>query len=258
MSMAIAGPSISADVCDIENTQPPNEIPSDEVQRAAYDQPLDLARLEQEVARKRAAADPIGRIADGVACGVIFLAGAVVVSFGGHALLGLIHATPRAPAQMTQVSGQEPTQTTGTIGLSNTRGRTDRHNELEDIGAPKKLGEDPEDLKQTAAPSAATPAQVTTSAPASVAPVRDFATNDAKYYRERGISAYRTGDLHLALVEFDLAIQFDPSSSDAHIDRAIVLYRMGDRKRAFADVAQAKRIHHESNRNKTLSTARAP
>ena len=253
--MAIAGPS-SADVRGIENTQPANEILSDEVQRAAYDQ-LDLARLEQEVAPKRAAADPICRIANGIACGVIFLVGAVVVSFGGHALLGLIHATPRAPAQTTQVSGQEPTQTTGTIGLSNTRGRTDRHNELEDIGALKKLDEDPEDLKQTAARTA-TPAQVTASVTASVPAVRDFATNDAKYYRERGISAYRTGDLHLALVDFDLAIQFDPSSSDAYIDRAIVLYRMGDRKRAFADVAQAKRIHHELNRNKTLSTARAP
>jgi tetratricopeptide (TPR) repeat protein len=257
MSMAIAGPSISADGCDIENTQPANEILADEAQCAAYDQPLDLARLEQEVAPKRAAAGAICCVTNGVAYGAIFLAGAVVVSFGGHALLGLIHATPRAPAQMTQVSGQEPTQTTGTIGLSNTRGRTDRHNELEDIGAPKKLDEEPEGLKQAAA-SAATPAQVTASAAANVPAVRDFATNDAKYYRERGISAYRAGDLHLALVEFDLAIQLDPNSSDAYIDRAIVLYRMGDRKRAFADVAQAKRIHHKLNRNKTPSTARAP
>jgi hypothetical protein len=32
---------------------------------------------------------------------------------------------------------------------------------------------------------------------------------------------------------------------------------MGDRKRAFADVAQAKRIHHESNRDKA-SIAGAP
>jgi tetratricopeptide (TPR) repeat protein len=256
--MAIAGPSISADGCDIENTQQTNEILSDEVQCAAYDQPLDLARLEQEVAPKRAAAGAICRITNGVAYGVIFLAGAVVVSFGGYALLGLIHTTPRAPAQMTQVSEQEPTQTTGTIGLSNTRGRTDRHNELEDIGALKKLDADPEDLKQAAAPSAATPAHVTASATADVPAVRDFATNDAKYYRERGISAYRTGDLHRALVDFDLAIQFDPNSSEAYIDRAIVLYRMGDRKRAFADVAQAKRIHHELNRNKTLPTASAP
>ena len=244
--MAIAGPS-SADVRGIENTQPANEIPSDEVQRAAYDQLLDLARLEQDVAPKRAAADPICRIANGIACGVIFLVGAVLVSFGGHALLGLIHATPRAPAQTTQGSGQEPTQITGvTIGLSNTRGRTDRHNEPEHIGALKKLDEDPEDLKQTAARTA-TPEQVTASVTASVPPVRDFATNDAKYYREKGISAYRNGDLHLALVDFDLAIQFDPGSADAYIDRAIVLYRMGDRKRAFADVAQAKRIHHELN-----------
>ena len=59
---------------------------------------------------------------------------------------------------------------------------------------------------------------------------------------ERGISAYRSGDLYLALVDFDLAISLDPGASDAYIDRAIVYHRMGDLKRAFADVSQAKRI----------------
>ena len=126
------------------------------------------------------------------------------------------------------------------------------------VGAPRKLDEDPEDFKQATTPSAAAPSQDTASASANVPLVRDFAANDAKHYRERGISAYRIGDLHLALVDFDLAIQYDPSSPDTYIDRAIVFYRMGDRKRAFADIAEAKRIHHELNRNKTLSTASAP
>jgi len=65
---------------------------------------------------------------------------------------------------------------------------------------------------------------------------------DAKYYRHRGSQAYHNGDLPLALMDFDLAIELDPNFSDAYIDRAVVFRRMGDMKRAFADVAQAKRI----------------
>lgn len=52
--------------------------------------------------------------------------------------------------------------------------------------------------------------------------------------------AYRRGDLALALIDFDLAIGLDPAFPDTYIDRAIVLHRMGDMKRALA--AQAKRI----------------
>jgi lipoprotein NlpI len=69
--------------------------------------------------------------------------------------------------------------------------------------------------------------------------------------------AYRSGDLYLALVDFDLAIDLDPSFSDAYIDRGIVLYRMGDLKRAFADIAQANRI--DATRLNTMPhTASAP
>jgi len=46
--------------------------------------------------------------------------------------------------------------------------------------------------------------------------------------------------LALALIDFDLAIGLDPAFPDTYIDRAIVLHRMGDMKRALA--AQAKRI----------------
>ena len=50
--------------------------------------------------------------------------------------------------------------------------------------------------------------------------------------------------------DFDLAIQPDPSFADAYIDRGIVFYRMHEFDRAFADIAQAKRIGN-SNRTKT-------
>ena len=93
-------------------------------------------------------------------------------------------------------------------------------------------------------PSATAPVENTdsASAPATVPAARDFGVNDAKDYRERGILAYRNGDIYLALADFDLAINLNPHFSDAYIDRGVVFYRMGDFKRAFADIAQAKRI----------------
>jgi tetratricopeptide (TPR) repeat protein len=232
-----------------------NDILSDEKQRAAYDRLLALALREREVAPKRIVAAAIWRITNGIAWGVIFLAGTLVASVAGYVLLGLVTATPRAPAQMTEVLGPEPPLAMMT-GLSHTRGLTDRPDKLETVGVAMKRDEDPADFKQAMAPAAQSAVSATESAP--VPRVRDFATDDARHYRERGILAYRTGDLHLALVDFDLAIQYDPNSPDAYIDRAIVFYRMGDRTRAFADVTQAKRIHQESNRNKALPVASAP
>jgi tetratricopeptide (TPR) repeat protein len=65
---------------------------------------------------------------------------------------------------------------------------------------------------------------------------------DAKAYRERGIFAYRSGDLDSAIADFDRAIQLDPKFTAAYIDRGIVLYRLRKFEKAFADIAQAKRV----------------
>ena len=85
---------------------------------------------------------------------------------------------------------------------------------------------------------------------ANAGPAPDLAAHDAKSYRERGIFAYRDGDLYRAIADFDLAIQHDPRFAEAYIDRGIVFYRMHEFDRAFADIAQAKRIEN-SNRTKT-------
>ena len=95
------------------------------------------------------------------------------------------------------------------------------------------------------------------SASAYAPPAGDYGTRDVKFYRERGMRAYRDGDLYLALANFDLAIDLDPGLPESYIDRGIVFHRLGDLKRAFSDVAEAKRIE-AVNRNKTPSVARAP
>jgi tetratricopeptide (TPR) repeat protein len=67
---------------------------------------------------------------------------------------------------------------------------------------------------------------------------------DATFYRERGIASYRNRDFHLAIADFDMAIQLDPNFGGAYIDRSIALYRMREFNRAFADIAQAMRIEN--------------
>jgi hypothetical protein len=105
-------------------------------------------------------------------------------------------------------------------------------------------------------PSAAAPAASAGGAEAiaNAGPAPDLPAHDAKSYRERGIFAYRDGDLHRAIADFDRAIQHDPGFADAYIDRGIVFYRMHEFDRAFADIAQAKRIEN-SNRARTAKTA---
>lgn len=78
---------------------------------------------------------------------------------------------------------------------------------------------------------------------------------DAKTLRERGIYAYRGGDLSAALAHFNLAIAQDPGFAAAYIDRGIVFYRMRNFDRAFADMAQAKRL---SKPGKPKSVAHIP
>ena len=115
------------------------------------------------------------------------------------------------------------------------------------------------DVEAATKPDGIAPAATTSIAPAGEhdSPARVVETKDAKYYRERGILAYRAGDLVIALANFDLAIDMDPSLSDSYINRGIVFRRLGDLKRALSDVAEAKRIEN-LNRNKPASAARAP
>jgi tetratricopeptide (TPR) repeat protein len=82
------------------------------------------------------------------------------------------------------------------------------------------------------------------------APPSVLATANAKTLRDRGMFAYRGGDLSGALAHFNLAIAQDPGFAAAYIDRGIVFYRMRNYDRAFADMAQAKRLARTSKDGK--------
>jgi Flp pilus assembly protein TadD len=107
-------------------------------------------------------------------------------------------------------------------------------------------------------PVAATPQAAPDNAPqAPVGPPLEIAPGDAKVFRERGIFAYRSGDLYGAIAEFDRAIRIDPKFSAAYIDRGIILYRLQQFERAFADIAHAKQIE-KTKRAKADGKKRGP
>ena len=228
-----------------------NEILSDHEQRAAYDHLLDIAGSERDDRPKRVVDTTIYQLATGV----MTLAGvSLVLLVGLHMLFGYVNNIPLGPTQATDTSRAEPAkiETTGVtqIELVDT---PDRTSDKVDVGGDKKF----ENFRTIEEPGA--PGAVVSVADASGTVMRqgipkardsaahDFSPMDANTYREQAISAYRNGDLYLALIKLDLAISLDPKSSDAYVDRGIVFHRLGDTKRAFADIAKAKRID-DSNR----------
>jgi curved DNA-binding protein CbpA len=232
-----------------------NAILRDERQRATYDQLLDIALRQQGLKPRRGIFFNKARRMASEA-----MTGAALGLFGGYLLLGPVPKVPLAPAHVVEVSAPEAAQTAlvGPTELSDTVGRASPRGKPDDIAAPKQQ-ENPETI-EAATPSAAAPSEGANSAASSTntPPERDFGTNDARYYRERGISAYRSGDLFLALVDFDLAVSLDPAASDAYIDRGIVYHRLGDLKHAFADLSQAKRIDDSHRSKASPAAASAP
>ena len=263
-----------------------NAILSDGRQREAYDRLLEVARRQQAPKPKRSRfADRSRRLgADAMVSAV-----ASVVFIGGYFLLKPVDRLPLASAQVTEIARHEtaqaahetapathePMQTvyeTAHAAQETAQAATDRSTELSsrERTSPADKSENPAaDMKfagtpqfdgipqeEPTNPDGIAPAATTgrALARADVAPPPDPGPKDVKYYRERGISAYRSGDLYIALANFDLAIQQDPTCSDCYVDRGIVLHRMGDLKGAFSDVAEARRID-ASNRKKTFTEA---
>jgi curved DNA-binding protein CbpA len=207
-------------------------ILSDPEQRAAYDWLLESADWQPgSQSRPPVLYQTIHKLASGV---IAFTVVSVVL-VGGYTLFGHISMASVIPADVIEVVAPPPAETAA-VTLANqpdTAARDNPHDQLEGVGIPSA----------TIVSNAASPAANTGSAEViGAGPAPDLAASDATSYRERGIIAYRGGDLHRAIADFDRAIKLDPSYADAYIDRGIAFYRTGDFDRAFADMAHAKRI----------------
>lgn len=227
-------------------------ILGDEAQRASYDQLLDIALQEQGLKPTRGIwSARIRRAVLDVITGAIFSFGL----FGAAYLLLVpapqVHLVPPAAIELAKPEAV-PTTPGSSIEPSHTAAGAGS-NDKPDIAAPKAQPE-PERAEATT-PGANAPREATS--PASSPEIMPD-TNDPRFYQERGISAYRSGDLFLALADFDLAISLDPGASESYVNRAIVYHRMGDLKHAFADVAHAKRIDDSNRRKGRRATANAP
>jgi curved DNA-binding protein CbpA len=245
-----------------------NEILTDEDQRAAYDHLLVLARKEQ----KRQATATVMQKA---ATSVIALATAAGLGAIGYLLILREPALADTLKHFAEVATAHPADFAGLSRSAESKPQTVASMEAEaraDAAAPKDaMTATASSNPQLAAwqraaanvpsdvivpvivtpiaitPVAATPAAEPENAMASVGPPLELTPGDAHIYRERGISAYRTGNLDGAMADFDRAIQLDPKFSAAYIDRGILLYRLQKFERAFADIAQAKRIEKIKN-----------
>jgi curved DNA-binding protein CbpA len=203
-------------------------ILSDERQRAQYDSLLAKARQQQALNSKARYLVP-----DPISTMVI-----AFVSIGAFLLIERVLTISDVPAQVREIASRTSALTTA-LPASSSRavGLAGEHNRPDKNSASNET-EVPDAVKEITAPGAVEIADTAGAMPAT----SEAEVKDANYHRQRGSLAYRSGDLSLALIDFDLAINLDPNSSDAYIDRAIVFHRMGDMKRALADVAQAKRI----------------
>jgi curved DNA-binding protein CbpA len=226
------------------------EILSDDEQRAAYDHLLDLADSERDDGSKHVAVTTIYQLATGT----MTLAAVSFVLLVGYMLFGYVNNIPLGPAQTTNTSRASPEKIEpAKMILTELVDTPDRTSDKINVDGDRKL-ENPGTIEEPSAPGADASAAGASSThkDESILPARDFAardsgSTDANTYREEAISAYRSGDLYLALIKLDLAISLDPKSSDAYVDRGIVLHRLGDMKRAHADIAKAKQID-DSNR----------
>jgi tetratricopeptide (TPR) repeat protein len=233
-----------------------NEILADDDQRAAYDHLLDLAHKER---KQRVAAKTVHKLATSV----IALVAAAGLSAGSYLLFlhepafadtlqhlaDIAIARPGDFARLTLPAEAKPRP------IATVEAKANLAPPPQDTVAPTA----PEPLRgekrETAAnipsdvivPVAVAPPGESETSTASVGPPLDLAPSDAGTYRDRGVSAYRSGDLDAAMADFDRAIQLDPKFSAAYIDRGILLYRLQKFERAFADIAHAKRIERTKN-----------
>ncbi len=229
----------------------------DEKQRATYDELLSDAEHERAPDSRRKVFAELGL--PGPFTSMVIAS----VAIGAFMVLERVLTAPVVLAQVQMLSERAmaltaamPTHEPGTVGKANDRvSARDKPDRI----APVKEADIASAVEELATPAVVATLNDRHSVPEmsepemsepviSEAPMSAPVVKDANYYLERGNLAYRSGDFPLALTDFDLAINLDPNSSDAYINRAIVLRRLGDLRRAFADVGQARRIDERKAR----------
>ena len=144
-----------------------NAILSDEQQRAAYDQLLEVARRQQRQAPKRSNfSGAIRRLAaDAIASAAV---SAVLV--GGYLLFRPVDGRSIASAQVTDMSSmsrREPAPAPTATELSDAHGRTGQHDRPAVVGTGMKFDVNPRGVEAPAKPEGIAPAATTGIAPAS-------------------------------------------------------------------------------------------
>ncbi len=186
-----------------------NEILSDVEQRAAYDHLLNLARLEQELAFKRAAAERIHKFASGI----MAVAGASVVTVGGYLLFMHMSVASMAPATRVDVTMRASAEiAAGGPGSPDANSKSASLTKHDSASVP--------DPAIAAMPQ---PAAQNIPAP-NVGPPLDLAATNARSSRAQRASAHRKRDLN----------------------GGSILDHLREFGRAFADIEPAKRVEKPS------------
>jgi curved DNA-binding protein CbpA len=197
-----------------------NEILGDAGQRAAYDDLLELARLEQKSASEHAIAARIHKLASGV----IALAGVSVMTVGGYLLFMHMSAALVAPANKVDVRGSTEIVRVSPTESPDTTNKSASPVKYESASVPD----------DAIVPTAAMNAEGV-SVP-NVGPAPKPAASAARSLRAQGIFAYRNGDLNGPIADlFSRLRKFD---------------------RVFADIGRAKRIEKASRSKPAQTMAR--
>src|SRR5271169_499312 len=227
-----------------------HDILTDDQQRAVYDQLLTIAIQQPDAKSNRIVIyETIHKLATSTIAATVISA----VLVAGYVFFGPVLEAPAIPGKAIEMVAREPVEVAAITP-------TVPSDAIARVVEPRDVREDApaaDEVITTSSVSSAVWPRDGTEPIANIDLLPNLSVNDAKFYRKRGIFAYRDGDLNRALADFDLAIERDPNYAEAYIDRGIVLYRMRQFDRAFADMTSAKRIEG-SNRTKTTAPAPAP